>query len=112
MEILRKSSSLTLAFLLLAACNGQGASEQARNSGAAEANNAEPEAPAPVQAAGKSFLYNFDGDAVGKLPAKFHAALTGQGARSEWVIKADPTAPSPPNVLAQISNDRTDYRFP
>jgi len=71
-----------------------------------------PEAPAALQAAGKTFTYNFDADAVGQMPAKFHGALTGQGAKSDWVVKADPTAPSQPNVLAQLSRDKTDYRFP
>ena len=27
-------------------------------------------------------------------------------------MKADPTAPSQPNVIAQTSTDKTDYRFP
>jgi len=70
------------------------------------------EAPAALQPAGKTFTYNFDADVVGQMPAMFHDALTGQGARSEWVVKADPTAPSQPNVLAQLSRDKTDYRFP
>lgn len=43
---------------------------------------------------------------------KFHGTLTGSGANCEWVVKADPTAPSQPNVLAQISADDTSYRFP
>ncbi len=38
--------------------------------------------------------------------------LTGQGTKGTWEIKADPTAPSKPNVLAQTSTDRTGYRFP
>src|SRR5205085_9116416 len=41
-----------------------------------------------------------------------HTALTGEGAKGEWVVKADQSAPSQPNVLAQLSDDRTDYRFP
>jgi hypothetical protein len=28
-----------------------------------------------------------------------------------WVVQADPTAPSKPNVLAQTSANKTDYRF-
>ena len=71
-----------------------------------------PEVPAALQPAGKTFLFNFDADTVGQMPAKFHAALTGQGAMPEWTVKADTTAPSQPNVLAQLSNDKTDYRFP
>jgi len=70
------------------------------------------EAPAPLQPAGASFTYNFDSDSPGGLPAKFHSARTGQGAEGKWVVMADPTAPSKPNVVAQTSTDSTDYRFP
>ncbi len=72
----------------------------------------QPETPAPQQSAGASFTYNFDSDAVGVMPAKFHSARTGKGAESKWVVMADPTAPSKPNVVAQTSTDTTDYRFP
>ena len=74
--------------------------------------SAPPETPAALQPAGKTFFYNFDADAVGQMPAKFHAALTGHGAKPEWAVNADATAPSQPNVLAQLSRDKTDYRFP
>ncbi len=72
----------------------------------------QPETPVPQQSAGASFTYNFDSDAVGAMPAKFHSARTGQGAESKWVVVADSTAPSKPNVVAQTSTDTTDYRFP
>jgi len=75
-------------------------------------NPAPPETPAPRQQAGREFVYNFDDDAAGKIAVKFHDALTGSGANCEWVVKADPTAPSQPNVLAQMSADDTGYRFP
>src|SRR2546422_9832055 len=29
-----------------------------------------------------------------------------------WIVQSAPDAPSPPNVLAQVDTDRTDYRFP
>jgi hypothetical protein len=73
---------------------------------------AQPESPAPPQAAGSSLTYNFDSDAVGGMPTKFHGARTGQGAESKWEVIADPSAPSKPNVAAQTSTDKTDYRFP
>ncbi len=73
---------------------------------------AQPETPAPPQGAGASFTYNFDSDTVGATPAKFHSARTGQGAASKWEVLAEPSAPSKPNVVAQISTDKTDYRFP
>src|SRR6266481_1357582 len=60
----------------------------------------QPETPAPPQSAGASFTYNFDSDVVGTLPTKFHSARTGKGAESKWVVMADPTAPSKPNVIA------------
>jgi cytochrome c oxidase assembly protein Cox11 len=70
------------------------------------------EAAAPQQAAGKELTYNFDSDVKGKLPTHFHSALTGQGAQPQWVVQADASAPSKPNVLAQTSGGKTDYRFP
>jgi hypothetical protein len=73
---------------------------------------AQPETPAASQAAGTSFTYNFDSDTGGAMPAKFHSARTGQGAESKWEVLSDATAPSKPNVVAQTSTDRTDYRFP
>src|SRR5918911_4429532 len=103
---------LSLAMLVLAACGESGGSDGATKSGRPEPNVVMPETPAPLAAAGKSLLYRFDDNSPGQMPAKFHAALTGEGAKGEWVVKADPTAPSEPNVLAQLSDDRTDYRFP
>ena len=72
----------------------------------------QPETPAPQQSADASLTYNFDADAVDAMPVKFHSARTGKGAESKWVVMADPTAPSKPNVVAQTSTDTTDYRFP
>jgi hypothetical protein len=72
----------------------------------------QPENPAPRQSAGASFTYDFDGDAVGTIPAKFHSARSGKGAEGKWVVMADVSAPSKPNVVAQTSADATDYRFP
>ncbi len=56
--------------------------------------------------------WNFDHDTPGKPPTGFAFALTGRGTPGEWVVVTDPSAPSPPNVLAQTSQDKTDYRFP
>jgi hypothetical protein len=70
------------------------------------------EKPASQQASGQQLIYNFDSDSVGQVPAKFHSARTGQGSESMWAVMADPTAPSRPNVVAQTSTDKTDYRFP
>jgi hypothetical protein len=73
---------------------------------------APPETPAPQQIAGASFTFDFDSDTAAAMPAKFHAGRTGQGAESKWVVAADASAPSKPNVVAQTSTDATDYRFP
>ncbi len=43
------------------------------------------------------------------LTALLAAGLSAEGT---WVVMADATAPSKPNVLAQTSTDTTDYRFP
>ena len=56
--------------------------------------------------------WNFDQSPVGRLPAGFTSALTGQGTVGQWSVMKDDTAPSAPNVLAQTSADATDYRFP
>ena len=81
--------------------------EGAPNTGAAA-----PEKPAPQQASGQQLIYTFDTDPVGQVPAKFHSARTGQGSDSKWEVIADTSAPSKPNVVAQTSTDKTDYRFP
>jgi len=82
------------------------------NEGRFSSYASQPETRAPQQSAGASFTYNFDGDAVGAMPPKSHGARTGKGAEGKWVVMADPSAPSKPNVVAQTSTDTTDYRFP
>jgi hypothetical protein len=48
----------------------------------------------------------------GKLPANWTVAMTHAGAPPHWEIVRDESAPSPPNVLAQLSRDATAGRFP
>src|SRR5262245_64191293 len=93
-----RASLLVLAPLCLCACH--------------KINPAPLETPAPPQQTEHEFFYAFYNDASGKIAARFHGALTGSGANSEWLVKADPTAPSQPNVLAQMSADGAGYRFP
>ena len=57
-------------------------------------------------------IWNFDHDQSGKIAQGFTSALTGRGTIGQWVVMNDPSAPSPPNVLAQTTKDKTDYRFP
>src|SRR6266571_7399918 len=106
-------SLFALLLLLLAGCSKNGADNGGdEDESPRAADKVAPEASAPIQPAGKEFVYNFDNDAAGKLPANFHQAITGQGAKAEWAVKADSSAPSQPNVIAQLSADKTDYRFP
>ena len=55
---------------------------------------------------------NFDHSAPGSLPAGWSVAMTHQGGPPKWEVLKDTSAPSKPNVLAQVSNDRTAGRFP
>jgi len=63
-------------------------------------------------ALGKAKTWNFDKEKVQELPSGWLSEHTGQGAKGNWKVVADPSAPSSPNVLAQLSDDATNYRFP
>jgi hypothetical protein len=65
----------------------------------------------PISAV-QSELIGFDQATPGKLPADWVVAMTHAGAPPRWEIVRDESAPSPPNVLAQLSRDRTAGRFP
>jgi len=54
----------------------------------------------------------FDGGKPGALPSGWAVAMTHAGGEPRWQIVSDPGAPSPPYVLAQLSQDRTAGRFP
>ena len=56
--------------------------------------------------------WHFDSLPAGQPPAGFSFGRTGGGRVSHWIVQSAPDAPSPPNVLAQVDSDRTDYRFP
>lgn len=99
-----------LAFVAVAC--GAGAGLTTTDESSFEKPGVPAETPAPSQEKGKTLIYNFDKDAAGSLPANFHDALTGKGSQGKWEVKADPTAPSAPNVLAQTSTDKTKNRFP
>ena len=53
---------------------------------------------------------NFEKDDVGKPPASFSFALTGQGQPGAWVVQKDEGTHS--NVLVQTDSDQTNSRFP
>lgn len=60
----------------------------------------------------KAKTWNFDKERVQELPSGWLSERTGQGSEGKWRIVVDSTAPSHPNVLAQLSDDPTNYRFP
>lgn len=62
-------------------------------------------------AAGKKVL-DFEKSETGKMPDGFTAALTGAGGPVAWMIAEDPSAPSPPKILAQSSTETIEDRFP
>jgi hypothetical protein len=55
---------------------------------------------------------NFDNATVGTVPAGWTVAMTHTGGAPRWEVRKDDSAPSKPNVLAQVSTDRTAGRFP
>lgn len=57
-------------------------------------------------------VYNFDTDSIGQISKGWSRDRTGQGQIGNWIVMRDTTAQSRPNVLAQTSQDKTDYRFP
>src|SRR5260370_2778118 len=54
----------------------------------------------------------FDRGVPGKLPPGWSAAMTHEGGPPQWEIVRDESAPRPPYVLAQLSQDKTAGRFP
>jgi hypothetical protein len=54
---------------------------------------------------------NFDHFTVDQLPSAVRPSLTGEGTQGRWAVIADPSAPSKPNVLAQLSTDPTSKRY-
>ena len=55
---------------------------------------------------------NFDRASAGSIPEGWSIAMTHQGGQPKWEVLKDDSAPSKPNVFAQVSNDRTAGRFP
>jgi len=63
-------------------------------------------------AAAAGTVVNFDQLTVGVAPPGWTVAMTNHGAPAKWEVRQDQSAPTPPYVLAQTSNDPTDDRFP
>lgn len=55
---------------------------------------------------GKTWRWDFDGEREGSTPVEFEVVL------GNWVVRADATAPSPPNVLAQAETFPEGIHFP
>jgi hypothetical protein len=56
--------------------------------------------------------FGFDDQRAGDPPKGMTCTLTGNGRLGVWKVKANVGAPSAPNVLAQVDDDSTGYRFP
>jgi hypothetical protein len=57
-------------------------------------------------------IMGFDDSPVGVLPRGWTVQMTHTGAPPRWQVSRDDSAPSHPNVLAQLSVDQTAGRFP
>jgi Galactocerebrosidase, C-terminal lectin domain len=68
--------------------------------------------PAAAPARGGAPLsVDFSATGPGGEPADFTFWRTGQGPAGQWTVVADPAAANG-RAIAQVSKDRTDYRFP
>ena len=54
----------------------------------------------------------FDSAHPGSVPSGWSVAMTHSGGSPKWEVRTDESAPSPPNVLAQVSDERTSGRYP
>jgi hypothetical protein len=50
-------------------------------------------------------VITFDHDSIGRAPAGWTVSMTNREAPPKWEIVKDPSAPKPPNVLAQFAPD-------
>ncbi len=57
-------------------------------------------------------IINFDAFSPGRAPSGWTVAMTNAGGPPRWQIVKDPSAPTPPYVLAQLSNEPNRTRLP
>ena len=57
-------------------------------------------------------VINFDSEKPGAMPSNWSVAMTHSGGPPKWEVRTDESAPSRPNVLAQVSDERTSGRYP
>jgi len=60
----------------------------------------------------QSAKLDFEAAPLGSTPPGFKAELTGKGTPPVWEVMKDPSAPAGSMIVAETSDDRTDYRFP
>lgn len=65
-----------------------------------------------LAAGARAETIRFDAAKPGSLPSGWAVVMTHDGGAPKWEVRQDASAPSKPNVLAQVSSDRTDGRFP
>ncbi len=98
MRLSRPSIPL-MAPIMLMAVSCMGSTEPTSNAAAP---------PPPKQA----LVFDFERDEADKTPAGFTAALTGGGGPVKWQVQEVDDAPSGKKVVAQLSDDRTNRRYP
>lgn len=64
-----------------------------------------------ITATASAETLTFQGVEPGVFPKDFFSALTGKGSPGRWEVVADASAEAG-RALAQLSDDKTDYRFP
>jgi hypothetical protein len=57
-------------------------------------------------------IINFDNLPVGAMPPGWTAAISSQGPPSRWEVRKDESAPTPPYVLAHVSNSAANDQYP
>jgi hypothetical protein len=62
--------------------------------------------------ASSAHVVTFDRDSLGKAPPGWTVAMTNRGVAPQWQILRDPSAPTPPYVLAQTSSGPQQDRLP
>lgn len=57
-------------------------------------------------------VFDFEASEVELPPSEFSVGLTGSGPAASWLVKEVASAPSGKQVIAQLSADRTNRRYP
>jgi hypothetical protein len=65
-----------------------------------------------AQDAENTRVFSFDTDPAGRVPERFSEALTAGGGPVQWQVVEANDAPSGKQIVAQLSEDRTNGRYP